>query len=96
MTHANTTWVIIGMLGQAIFSARFLLQWIHSERRHESVVPMSFWYASIAGGATLFAYAVYRQDPVFIIGQAFGLFVYLRNIELRYREERRPLDGSVR
>ena len=95
MSNAATLWMVIGMAGQAIFSARFVLQWIYSEHRRESAIPMSFWYASIVGGATLFAYAVYRRDPVFIIGQTLGLFVYLRNIELRYREDRHAIDGRV-
>jgi lipid-A-disaccharide synthase-like uncharacterized protein len=89
----SNAWLIIGMAGQAIFSARFVLQWIYSEYRRESAIPMSFWYASIIGGVILFAYAVYRRDPVFIIGQAFGLFVYLRNVELRWREDRDAVEG---
>jgi lipid-A-disaccharide synthase-like uncharacterized protein len=75
-------WLGIGLLGQALFSARFLVQWIASERRRRSVVPVAFWYLSLGGGLTLLAYAVYRQDPVFILGQASGLFVYGRNLYL--------------
>jgi lipid-A-disaccharide synthase-like uncharacterized protein len=75
-------WLGIGLLGQALFSARFLVQWIASERRRRSVVPVAFWYLSLGGGLTLLAYAVYRQDPVFILGQASGLFVYSRNLYL--------------
>jgi lipid-A-disaccharide synthase-like uncharacterized protein len=73
-------WLGVGLLGQAFFSARFLVQWIASERRQQSVVPVQFWYFSLAGGLTLLAYAVYRLDPVFIIGQLTGLVVYLRNL----------------
>jgi lipid-A-disaccharide synthase-like uncharacterized protein len=73
-------WLAIGLLGQALFSARFLVQWIASERRRQSVVPVHFWYFSLAGGVTLLAYAVHRLDPVFIIGQLSGLFVYGRNL----------------
>jgi lipid-A-disaccharide synthase-like uncharacterized protein len=73
-------WLAIGLLGQALFSARFLVQWIASERRRQSVVPVHFWYFSLAGGVTLLAYAVHRLDPVFIIGQLSGLFVYARNL----------------
>ena len=77
----NTTiWLIIGFLGQALFSMRFLVQWIHSERHKQSLVPVAFWYFSIAGGATLLAYAIYRMDPVFIVGQAGGLLIYARNL----------------
>jgi lipid-A-disaccharide synthase-like uncharacterized protein len=73
-------WLAVGLLGQAFFSARFLVQWIATERRRQSVVPVAFWYFSIGGGLTLFAYAVFRQDPVFILGQGAGLFVYARNL----------------
>ncbi len=82
-------WLVIGLLGQALFSARFLVQWIHSERRGESVVPLAFWYLSLAGGVALLAYAVWRSDPVFILGQGAGLVVYLRNLILIHRPRRR-------
>lgn len=73
-------WIGVGLLGQAMFSARMLLQWIASERRRRSVVPRAFWYFSIAGGITLLLYAIYRKDPVFIVGQGAGLLVYARNV----------------
>ena len=73
-------WLGVGLLGQAFFSARFLVQWIASERRRQSVVPVHFWYFSIGGGLTLLAYAIYRLDPVFILGQGAGLLVYARNL----------------
>lgn len=75
-------WLIIGFLGQGLFSARFLVQWIVSERRSESVIPVAFWVFSIFGGAFLLAYAIYRKDPVFILGQAAGMLVYARNLML--------------
>lgn len=73
-------WLCIGFIGQSLFFMRFFVQWIASEREKKSVIPHAFWYFSLAGGATLFLYALYRQDPVFIIGQSTGLFIYLRNI----------------
>jgi len=73
-------WVGIGLLGEAQFGARFLVQWIASEQQKKSVVPHAFWYLSIAGGITLLTYAIYRLDPVFIVGEAFGLLVFLRNL----------------
>jgi lipid-A-disaccharide synthase-like uncharacterized protein len=73
-------WLGLGLFGQALFSARFLVQWLASERRKQSVVPAQFWYFSVSGGLTLLAYAIYRQDPVFILGQGAGLFVYARNL----------------
>jgi lipid-A-disaccharide synthase-like uncharacterized protein len=73
-------WLIIGFIGQALFSARFIVQWIKSEKEKKSVFPIAFWYFSIAGGATLLAYAIHRQDPVFIFGQFTGLLIYFRNL----------------
>ena len=73
-------WLGLGLFGQALFSARFLVQWLASERRKQSVVPAQFWYFSVGGGLVLLVYAIYRQDPVFILGQGAGLFVYARNL----------------
>lgn len=81
-------WVVFGVGGQLMFSGRFIVQWIASEKVGKSVVPISFWYFSIAGGIILFSYAVYRLDPVFILGQSLGLFIYSRNLWLIYRERR--------
>jgi len=89
MKDIGTVWLVVGFLGQALFSARFIAQWVHSERHQRSVVPLVFWYFSIAGGATLLAYAIHRLDPVFIVGQGAGLFIYTRNLQLIYRERRR-------
>ncbi|MGE3666441.1 MAG: lipid-A-disaccharide synthase N-terminal domain-containing protein [Steroidobacteraceae bacterium] len=74
--------MVLGFIAQGLFSARFLVQWIASERRGKSVVPRAFWYFSVAGGALLLAYAIHRKDPVFIVGQGAGLVVYLRNLQL--------------
>jgi lipid-A-disaccharide synthase-like uncharacterized protein len=84
----ETLWLVIGFTGQALFSARFLIQWWYSERRKRSVIPTQFWYFSLAGGATLLSYAIYRADPVFILGQLFGLLVYTRNLQFIRRERR--------
>ncbi|MFZ0614216.1 MAG: lipid-A-disaccharide synthase N-terminal domain-containing protein [Desulfobacterales bacterium] len=86
---ANTIWIAIGLAGQALFSARFLVQWIYSERRKQSIIPTAFWYLSIGGSLTLLTYAIYRKDPVFIIGQASGFAIYLRNLQFIYRENKR-------
>jgi lipid-A-disaccharide synthase-like uncharacterized protein len=85
---AEAMWLSVGFLGQALFSARFLVQWIASERRKESVVPVAFWFLSLGGGLALLLYALHRLDPVFILGQAAGLFVYLRNLLLIRRKGR--------
>jgi lipid-A-disaccharide synthase-like uncharacterized protein len=82
-------WLIIGFAGQALFTARFLVQWIASERRRDSVVPVAFWWLSLLGGLTLLSYASYRQDPVIIVGQAMGLIVYARNLMLVGKAKRR-------
>ena len=84
-------WVVVGLCGQAMFSMRFLVQWIMSERARQSVMPVAFWYFSIAGGVViLLSYAIYRRDPVFILGQSTGLFIYLRNLWL-IRADRRAV-----
>ena len=82
-------WLAVGFLGQAFFSARFLIQWIASERLRKSVVPRAFWYFSIGGGMTLLLYALWRRDPVFILGQGAGLFVYARNLYFVLRDPER-------
>lgn len=81
-------WIGVGLIGQAFFFSRFLVQWLASEKAGESVFPMAFWYLSLSGGLLLLLYAIYRQDPVFILGQTTGTFIYLRNIHLRLRKER--------
>ena len=88
----NWVWVAFGFLGQGLFSMRFLIQWIASERQRKSVVPVLFWYFSLAGGLVLFIYAIWREDPVFMLGQGLGLFVYVRNLHLIRRERRRAHD----
>jgi len=84
-------WLLIGYVGQALFAMRFIVQWVASERAGRSVIPIAFWFFSIGGGLVLFAYALYIQDPVFILGQGFGLFVYLRNLYFVVRERRLKL-----
>ena len=79
---AEHIWVAIGLAGQGAFAMRLLLQWIQSERHKRSVVPVAFWYWSLGGGLTLLSYAIYRRDPVFILGQLFGVGIYLRNLYL--------------
>lgn len=78
----STIWIAIGFVGQALFSARFIVQWLMSERARRSIIPIAFWYFSLAGGAVLLSYAIHKRDPVFIVGQAMGLIVYLRNLYL--------------
>ena len=76
------TWVMIGYLGQAVFTARFLAQWLASEKKRDSVVPVVFWWLSLAGGFLLLNYAIHRQDQVIIVGQSMGVFIYIRNLML--------------
>jgi lipid-A-disaccharide synthase-like uncharacterized protein len=84
-------WVLFGFFGQAIFASRFIFQWIASEKKKESFVPLSFWYLSIAGGIVLLIYALYKRDPVFAVGQASGLVVYVRNLMLIAKKKEREL-----
>ena len=79
-------WLAIGFLGQALFSARFLVQWLTSEKLKKSVIPTAFWYFSVAGGMTLLAYALHRRDPVFVVGQGAGLVIYIRNLQFLRRD----------
>lgn len=86
MKEYDALWLAVGFLGQALFSARFIVQWFQSEKAKRSVIPDAFWYFSIAGGATLLVYAIHRLDPVFILGQATGLLIYLRNLHFVLKE----------
>lgn len=88
MTLDAQTWMLIGFLGQALFTGRFVVQWLYSEKNKRSMIPLAFWYFSIGGGLVLLLYALHRQDPVFIAGQAGGLVIYLRNLWLIHRERR--------
>jgi len=81
-------WVLLGFVAQGLFATRFLVQWIASERAGRSVIPLAFWIFSICGGLLLLVYALYRKDPVFIAGQVFGIFVYLRNVYFVLRERK--------
>src|SRR4051812_7208600 len=82
-------WVKIGFLGQFAFTARFVVQWIASEKKKDSVVPVAFWWLSLVGGGILLAYAIHRRDPVIIVGQGMGLVVYIRNLMLVERARQR-------
>ena len=81
-------WAYIGIIAQALFTGRFVVQWLASEKAGRSVIPFSFWTLSIGGGLLLLVYALYRRDPVFILGQAFGVLIYLRNLTFVLRERR--------
>lgn len=76
------SWLAIGFLGQGLFFGRWVIQWIASERKSESQIPIAFWYMSLVGGLITLAYAIYRKDPVFIAGQSVGAVVYVRNLVL--------------
>lgn len=88
---AALIWVVVGLCGQLVFTMRFVVQWLASERARRVVVPELFWWFSIIGGVTLFAYAIHRGDPVFMLGQALGVFIYARNLWLIYAEKRDDL-----
>tara|TARA_B100000029_G_scaffold514693_1_gene618482 strand:- start:3884 stop:4171 length:288 start_codon:yes stop_codon:yes gene_type:complete len=88
LSQIEIIFLIIGFLGQGIFASRFIFQWIYSEQRGESLIPVIFWYLSIFGGMSLLTYAIFRKDPVIIVGQIFGIFIYLRNLILIYRKNK--------
>lgn len=81
-TVGELWWVLFGLLAQLMFTARFLVQWIASERARASVMPLAFWYFSLVGGLMLLSYAIYRRDPVFVLGQSLGVVIYVRNLWL--------------
>jgi lipid-A-disaccharide synthase-like uncharacterized protein len=81
-------WVALGFLAQGMFTMRFVVQWLASERAGKSVIPLAFWFFSMAGGLMLLVYAIQRRDPVFIAGQSLGLLVYVRNLMLIRREKK--------
>jgi lipid-A-disaccharide synthase-like uncharacterized protein len=89
-------WLVAGFGGQALFMLRFVLQWLHSERQHQSVIPVSFWYFSIAGALVLLVYSVYRNDPVFIAGQLLGVAIYLRNLQLIHAQRAGERSSAAR
>ena len=86
---SEQVWILIGFLGQILFSSRFIIQWITSEKQKKSIIPVAFWYLSIAGSLVLLTYAIHRVDPVFILGQAGGLVIYMRNLILIHKEQYR-------
>lgn len=83
-------WLIFGLFGQFMFFMRFLVQWVTSEIKKKSVIPTSFWYFSLGGSLILLTYAIYRKDPVFILGQSLGFVIYARNLILiaRHKESK--------
>lgn len=91
-------WLTIGFTAQFMFSLRFIVQWVASERARASIVPEAFWYFSLAGGCMLLVYAIYRMDPVFILGQGMGIIIYSRNIYFIRRSKRQgtplPVPGQ--
>lgn len=90
----ETAWLVVGFTGQACFFLRFLVQWLSSEREKRSVIPVAFWYFSLAGATIVLIYAIHRRDPVFIVGQTTGFFIYLRNLYFIRRESAAETERS--
>jgi len=90
--HDSKAWLVFGLIGNAIFFSRFLIQWLASEKAGKSIVPTAFWYLSIAGSAVLLIYALHKRDPVFILAYLPNAFVYLRNLQLIKKHEEDPTD----
>ncbi|MBB6729950.1 lipid-A-disaccharide synthase N-terminal domain-containing protein [Cohnella zeiphila] len=95
LTVRELLWIVFGMIGQVMFTGRFVIQWIASERAKKSVVTRSFWLFSILGSSMLSVYAIYRRDPVFIIGQTPGIFIYFRNLVIMRNEEKRRAEPAA-
>ena len=91
MGRVDVAWLLVGLLGQTMFMMRFVVQWIHSERHQQSIIPVSFWYLSLIGGLTVLAYGIHRAEPVIILGQLPGTLVYTRNLILIRRGNRDTL-----
>ena len=87
LTSIEIFFLVIGFTGQALFASRFIFQWIYSEKMGKSSIPISFWYLSIFGGIGLLIYALFRKDPVIILGQMFGILIYTRNLILIYKKK---------
>ena len=87
LSNFELFFLIVGFVGQGLFASRFVVQWIYSEKKGESSIPIIFWYLSIVGGLGLLIYAISRKDPVIITGQTFGIFIYLRNLILIYKKK---------
>ena len=87
LNNIEIFFLVIGFLGQGLFASRFVFQWIYLEKKGESYIPVIFWYLSIFGGIGLLTYAIFRKDPVIILGQTFGIFIYIRNLILIYKKK---------
>jgi lipid-A-disaccharide synthase-like uncharacterized protein len=87
-------WLGVGFGAQILFSSRFLVQWLASEKAGRSIIPVSFWYLSLGGGLLLLSYAIWRKDPVFILGQSTGVFIYSRNIYMIIRERKKEKETT--
>jgi lipid-A-disaccharide synthase-like uncharacterized protein len=86
LSTVEIIFLLIGLFGQGLFASRFIFQWIYSEKKGESAIPVIFWYLSVFGGIGLLTYAIFRQDPVIILGQLFGIIIYVRNLILIYKK----------
>ena len=94
LSNLEILFLIIGFTGQGLFASRFIVQWIYSEKKGESSIPLVFWYLSIFGGIGLLTYAIFRKEPVIILGQLFGIFIYLRNLILIYNKKNNKTEGK--
>lgn len=90
---SDVIWLTVGLLGQLMFTGRFIVQWIASERAGRSVVPVAFWYFSIIGGLVVLAYGIHKLDPVIILGQMPGVVIYSRNLWLINKRGDKDHDG---
>lgn len=91
MFDAEKAILVLGLIGQALFAMRFIIQWVYAEKRRQSIIPTAFWYFSLAGSLLLLIYALLRRDLVFSLGQSTGFLIYLRNLYFIRKEKRQQL-----
>ena len=96
-SQGDLIWLCVGLLGQILFMMRFIVQWLHSERHQQSIIPVSFWYFSLVGGLTVLLYGIHKMEPVIILGQLPGTFVYARNLMLinRHKKSQKELEEDA-
>jgi lipid-A-disaccharide synthase-like uncharacterized protein len=87
-------WLVFGLLAQLVFTARFLVQWLASEKAGRSVVPMAFWFLSIVGGTMTLVYGIQRREPVIIMGQTLSIFIYIRNVMLIFKNKTKQSESA--
>ncbi|KAA3519371.1 lipid A biosynthesis protein [Agrobacterium vitis] len=87
-------WLALGVIAQLMFSLRFIIQWLVSEKQKRSVIPAAFWWFSVIGGIMLLAYGIHRGEPIIMLGQGLGIIVYIRNLMLLHQGRKTDLPSE--